>query len=55
MISGLIGGRLSDAYPTKSKIIVILAIITMVIGNTQYLVGGSVVNVVMGYESTNNN
>lgn len=48
MISGLIGGRLSDAYPLYSKRIVTLALVAMILGNMQYMIGKSVVNLIMG-------
>lgn len=48
MISGLIGGRLSDSFPYRSKRIILVALIAMIAGNLQYMFGGSVVNLIMG-------
>lgn len=47
-IAGLVGGRLADSYPTKSKVIVIVVVLAMILGNMMYLVGGSVIYVIMG-------
>ena len=47
-IAGLVGGRLADSYPSKTKVIVIAAVLAMILGNMMYLVGGSVIYVIMG-------
>ncbi|XP_057377056.1 uncharacterized protein LOC130698432 [Daphnia carinata] len=47
-IAGLIGGRLADSFPSKTKNIVVTAVLAMILGNTMYLIGGSVVYVIMG-------
>ncbi|KAK2706071.1 hypothetical protein QYM36_016181, partial [Artemia franciscana] len=46
-VAGLVGGRVSDLYPHHTKWIVITCVSAMVIGNTQYMLGVSVLNVVM--------
>ena len=48
MVAGIVGGRLGDSYPQHTKIIVVLSVFCMILGNIQYLVGGSVVNLIMG-------
>ena len=47
-IAGVIGGRLADSYPTKTKLIVVVAVSSMILGNVLYLVGGSVIYIIMG-------
>lgn len=47
-IFGVLGGRLADAHPTRTKGFVIFANGAMIIGNLIYLSGGSVVNLIIG-------
>lgn len=47
-VAGVIGGRLADSYPSKTKIIVIFAVLSMILGNVLYLIGGSVIYIIMG-------
>jgi ceroid-lipofuscinosis MFS transporter 7 len=47
-VAGIVGGRLGDAYPRKTKFIVALSVLCMIMGNIQYLLGGSLLNIIMG-------
>lgn len=47
-VAGIIGGRLADSYPTKTKHIVIAAVCAVISGNAIYLIGRSVVYIILG-------